>query len=138
VINPLLADEQLRGAAVQGIGQALFEGCLYGSQGELRNATLVDYLVPMAVEMPDIVVGHVGSPTGTSRLGAKGVAEAGVTGAIAALVNAIDDALAPLGVEMDVLPVTPERILRAAGVLDAEAGSLPGRVRSRQNADDAR
>lgn len=138
VINPLLADEQLRGAAVQGIGQALFEGCLYGSQGELRNATLADYLVPMAVEMPDIVVGHVGSPTGTSRLGAKGVAEAGVTGAIAAVVNAIDDALAPLGVEMDVLPVTPERILRAAGVLDAEAGSLPGRVRSRQNADDAR
>jgi len=122
VINPLLADEQLRGAAVQGIGQALFEGCLYGPEGELRNATLADYLVPMAAEMPDIVVGHVGSPTRTSRLGAKGVAEAGLTGAIAAVVNAIDDALSPLGVEVGALPVTPERILRAAGLLDA----LPG------------
>jgi carbon-monoxide dehydrogenase large subunit len=133
VINPLLADEQLRGAAVQGIGQALYEGCLYGAEGELRNATLADYLVPMAAEMPDIVVGHVGAPTRTSRLGAKGVAEAGVTGAIAAVVNAIDDALAPLGVEMDTLPVTPERVLRAAGVLETGRDGLPGEPGSRQN-----
>lgn len=138
VINPLLADEQLRGAAVQGIGQALFEGCLYGEQGELRNATLADYLVPMAGEMPDIGVGHVGSPTRTSRLGAKGVAEAGVTGAIAAVVNAVDDALSPLGVEMDALPITPERILRAAGRLDAVEARLPGAAGSGQNSGGAR
>ncbi|MCE2950488.1 MAG: xanthine dehydrogenase family protein molybdopterin-binding subunit [bacterium] len=118
VINPLLLDEQLRGAAVQGIGQALFEGCLYGTQGELRNATLADYLVPMAAEMPDIHVGHVATPTATSALGAKGGAEAGVTGALASVVNAINDALLPLDAHVLELPVTPERILRAIGALD--------------------
>ena len=117
VINPLLLDEQLRGAAVQGIGQALFEGCLYGNQGELRNATLADYLVPMAVEMPDIHVGHVTTPTATSALGAKGGAEAGITGALASVVNAINDALAPLGAQVLELPVTPERVLRAIGAI---------------------
>ncbi len=117
VINPLLLDEQLRGAAVQGIGQALFEGCLYGNQGELRNATLADYLVPMAAEMPDIHVGHVTTPTATSALGAKGGAEAGITGALASVVNAINDALAPLGAQVLELPVTPERVLRAIGAI---------------------
>jgi carbon-monoxide dehydrogenase large subunit len=117
VINPLLLDEQLRGAAVQGIGQALFEGCLYGNQGELRNATLADYLVPMAVEMPDIHVGHVTTPTATSALGAKGGAEAGITGALASVVNAINDALAHLGAQVLELPVTPERVLRAIGAI---------------------
>ncbi len=121
VINPLLLDEQLRGAAVQGIGQALFEGCLYGTQGELRNATLADYLVPMAAEMPDIHVGHVTTPTATSALGAKGGAEAGVTGALASVVNAINDALAPLGAQVLELPVTPERVLRAIGALPEPA-----------------
>jgi len=120
VINPLLLDEQLRGAAVQGIGQALYEGCLYGTQGELRNATLADYLVPMAAEMPDIHVGHVTTPTATSALGAKGGAEAGVTGALASVVNAINDALAPLDARVLDLPVTPERILSAIGALDRQ------------------
>ena len=92
----------------------------------------------MAGEMPDIGVGHVGSPTRTSRLGAKGVAEAGVTGAIAAVVNAVDDALSPLGVEMDALPITPERILRAAGRLDAVEARLPGAAGSGQNSGGAR
>ena len=119
VINPLLVDEQLRGAAVQGIGQALFEGCLYGAQGELRNATLADYLVPMAAEMPDIHVGHITTPTSTSALGAKGAAEAGVTGALAAVVNAINDALAPMNARVLELPVTPERVLRAVGAISA-------------------
>ena len=125
VVNPLLVDEQLRGAAVQGIGQALFEGCLYGAQGELRNATLADYLVPMAAEMPDIHVGHVSTPTRTSALGAKGAAEAGVTGAVASVVNAVNDALAPLGAQVLELPVTPERVLRAIGALDGPRQHRP-------------
>lgn len=128
VINPLLLDEQLRGAAVQGIGQALFEGCLYGDQGELRNATLADYLVPMAAEMPDIHVGHVVTPTSTSALGAKGGAEAGVTGALASVVNAINDALAPLDARVLELPITPERVLRAIGALDRRAPSQQTRA----------
>jgi carbon-monoxide dehydrogenase large subunit len=117
VINPALADEQLRGAIVQGIGQALLEGCLYDDQGQLMNATMAEYLTPMAGEMPDICVGHVITPTRSSELGAKGVAEAGITGAIAAVVNAVNDALFPLNGQVTDLPVTPDRILKAIGVI---------------------
>lgn len=118
VINPALADEQLRGAVVQGIGQALYEGCLYDQAGQLMNATLAEYLTPMAGEMPDICVGHVVTPTRSSALGAKGVAEAGVTGAIAAVVNAVNDALSPLHAQVTDLPITPDRIFEATGVWD--------------------
>jgi carbon-monoxide dehydrogenase large subunit len=117
VINPALADEQLRGAIVQGIGQALLEGCLYDDQGQLMNATMAEYLTPMAGEMPDICVSHVVTPTRSSELGAKGVAEAGITGAIAAVVNAVNDALFPLNGQVTDLPVTPDRILKAIGVI---------------------
>lgn len=117
VINPALADEQLRGAVVQGIGQALLEGCLYDDQGQLMNATMAEYLTPMAGEMPDICVGHVVTPTQSSELGAKGVAEAGITGAIAAVVNGVNDALFPLNGQVTDLPVTPDRILKAIGVI---------------------
>src|SRR3954468_15958064 len=73
VINPMLVDEQIRGGVVQGIGAALFEECLYDEQGQMRNANMADYLVPMAGEMPDIVCAHVETPTRQSQLGAKGV-----------------------------------------------------------------
>lgn len=115
VINPMLVDEQIRGAIVQGIGGALFEECLYDDQGLMRNASMADYLVPMAAEMPDIVVAHVETPTLSSLLGAKGAGEAGTAGAPAAVVNAINDALRPLGAEVWSQPVTPEKILRALG-----------------------
>ncbi len=113
IINPLLVDEQIRGACVQGIGAALFEQCLYSAEGQLLNGSLMDYLVPMAGEMPDIVVGHTCTPTRTSELGAKGAGEAGTAGASAAVLNAINDALRPLGGAVFSLPVTPESILRA-------------------------
>ncbi|MCW9039154.1 MAG: xanthine dehydrogenase family protein molybdopterin-binding subunit, partial [Rhodospirillales bacterium] len=71
VINPLLVEEQTRGGVVQGLGPALFEECLYSDEGQLQNGSMADYLVPMAAEMPDIVVGHVETPTATSELGAK-------------------------------------------------------------------
>ncbi len=117
VINPMLVDEQIRGAIVQGIGGALFEECLYDTDGTLRNGNMADYLVPMAAEMPDIVVSHVQSPTGSSRLGAKGAGEAGTAGAPAAVMNAINDALAPFGARVSSQPITPEKILRALGKL---------------------
>jgi aerobic carbon-monoxide dehydrogenase large subunit len=113
VINPMLVDEQMRGAIVQGIGGALFEECLYDEYGALRNGSMADYLVPMAGEMPDIIVEHVQSPTKTSMLGAKGAGEAGTAGAPAAVVNAINDALAPFDVGVYSQPVTPEKILKA-------------------------
>jgi len=113
VINPLLADEQIRGGVVQGIGAALYEECLYDDASQLLNGSLADYLVPMALEMPDIVIAHVETPVTGTALGAKGIGEAGTIGAAAAIGNAINDALAPLGVEVLQQPYTPERILAA-------------------------
>jgi carbon-monoxide dehydrogenase large subunit len=115
IINPMLVDEQIRGGVVQGIGAALYEECLYGPDGQLLNANLADYLVPMAGEMPDIVCGHVETPTKQSQLGAKGVGEAGTAGAPGAVMNAVNDALAPLNARVFTMPFTPERILRALG-----------------------
>jgi carbon-monoxide dehydrogenase large subunit len=115
LINPQLVDEQIRGGVVQGLGAALFEHCLYDAQGQMTNANMADYLVPMAVEMPDIAVGHVVSPTASSVLGAKGAGEAGTAGAAAAVANAVNDALAPFGVTLHEIPLTPELILRALG-----------------------
>jgi carbon-monoxide dehydrogenase large subunit len=113
VINPMLVDEQLRGGVVQGIGAALYEECLYSPEGQLLNGSMADYLVPMAGEMPDIICAHVETPTKQSQLGAKGVGEAGTAGAPGAVMNAINDALAPLDARVTAMPFTPEKILRA-------------------------
>jgi carbon-monoxide dehydrogenase large subunit len=117
IINPQLVDEQIRGGVVQGLGPALFEHCLYDERGQLLNGSMMDYLVPMAPEMPDIEVGHVVSPTAESELGAKGAGEAGTAGAAAAVMNAVNDALAPLGARITDIPMTPERVLRALGTV---------------------
>jgi aerobic carbon-monoxide dehydrogenase large subunit len=114
VINPQLVDEQIRGGIVQGIGGVLFEHCLYDEAGQYLNATMMDYLVPMANEMPDIDIGHVVTPTMDSELGAKGAGEAGTAGAPACIMNAINDALRPLGAApLTQMPITPERVLAA-------------------------
>ena len=80
VINPMLVDGQIRGGVVQGIGAALYEQCIYGADGQLGNASLADYLVPMAREMPQIHIAHVETPTSATALGARGVGEAGTVG----------------------------------------------------------
>jgi len=99
---------------VQGLGAALFEHCRYDAQGQMLNANMADYLVPMAGEMPDIEIGHVVTPTADSELGAKGAGEAGTAGAPACIMNAINDALRPLGAAPLVqMPITPERVLAA-------------------------
>ena len=115
IINPQLVDEQIRGGIVQGLGGALFEEIHYDAEGQLLNGSMADYLVPMAAEMPDMVVGHVETPTKESALGAKGAGEAGTAGAPAAVMNAINDALRPFGAQVTEMPFTPERILRALG-----------------------
>ena len=115
VINPLLVDEQIRGGIVQGLGAALWEQCVYDSDGQMLNATMADYLVPMAAELPDMRCGHVVSPTFESDLGAKGVGEAGTCGAPAAVMNALNDALAPFGARLTDMPFTPQKVLRALG-----------------------
>jgi aerobic carbon-monoxide dehydrogenase large subunit len=114
VINPQLVDEQIRGGIVQGIGAALFEHCLYDAEGQMLNANMMDYLVPMAAEMPDIEIDHVVTPTADSELGAKGAGEAGTAGAPGCVMNAINDALRPLGAApITQMPITPERVLAA-------------------------
>ncbi len=102
---------------VQGIGGALFEHCIYDERGQLLNGNMADYLVPMAAEMPDIEVGHVVSPTADSELGAKGAGEAGTAGAPGAVMNALNDALRPLGAEpLTAMPfVTPRPHPAGAG-----------------------
>jgi len=117
VINPKLVDEQIRGGVVQGIGGALYEECVYANDGQLVNASMADYLVPMAGEMPDIHIAHIETPTKTSTLGAKGAGEAGTGGAPAAILNAVNDALRPLDAAIHQMPMTPERILRALGTV---------------------
>jgi carbon-monoxide dehydrogenase large subunit len=113
LINPQLVDEQIRGGVVQGLGAALFEKCIYDERGQLTNANMADYLVPMSGEMPDIDVGHVVSPTAETELGAKGAGEAGTAGAAAAVANAVNDALKPFGAIITEIPLTPQVILMA-------------------------
>ncbi|HEX2942301.1 MAG TPA: xanthine dehydrogenase family protein molybdopterin-binding subunit [Rhodopila sp.] len=115
VLNPQLVDEQVRGGVVQGLGAALFEHCRYDERGQMLNANMADYLVPMAGEMPDIAVDHVVSPTAETELGAKGVGEAGTAGAAAAVANAVNDALTPFGITITEIPLTPAVILKALG-----------------------
>jgi carbon-monoxide dehydrogenase large subunit len=101
---------------VQGLGAVLFEHCLYDERGQMLNGNMADYLVPMAAEMPDIEVGHVVTPTADSELGAKGAGEAGTAGAPACVMNAVNDALAPLGAKLITeMPITPSVVLRALG-----------------------
>ena len=118
IINPLLVDEQIRGGVVQGIGGALYEECHYSADGQFLNATMADYMVPMASEMPEITIAHIETPTKTSVLGAKGAGEAGTGGAPAAILNAVNDALSPMGASIWQMPMTPERILTALDKVD--------------------
>jgi len=112
-INPKLVEEQIKGGVVQGIGGALFEECVYDDQGNMQNATMADYLVPMAYEMPEIIVDHVTTNSGRSIIGAKGAGEAGTGGAPAVIMNAINNALGKVGSEVTSQPITPEKILKS-------------------------
>jgi len=111
VINPRLVDEQIRGGVAQGIGAALYEQCVYSREGQLQNGNLADYLVPMAAEMPNILIAHVETPTPVTALGARGVGEAGTVAAGAAIWTAVNDALLPFGATVTSQPITPEHVL---------------------------
>jgi carbon-monoxide dehydrogenase large subunit len=122
IINPLLVDEQARGGVVQGLGEALLEACRYdAASGQFLSGSLADYLLPMATEAPDIMVAHVETPYSGSVIGAKGAGESGTCGAPAAVLNAVNDALAQDGARIGEMPVTPVAVLRALGRLPAEA-----------------
>jgi carbon-monoxide dehydrogenase large subunit len=119
IINPMIADGQVHGGVAQGIGNALLEEIVYDAAGNIQTATLADYLPPTVREVPPIELHHMETPTAASITGAKGLGEGGAIGAPAAVINAINDALAPFAVSIDEMPATPQRIraaLRAAGV----------------------
>ena len=115
MINPLLADEQVRGGAVQGLGGALYEHCLYDDNGQLLNGSMADYLTPMASEMPDIEVAHIETPTSESELGAKGAGESGTGAAPGVVMCAVNNALRPFDAVVTAQPMTPETVLHALG-----------------------
>jgi carbon-monoxide dehydrogenase large subunit len=114
MINPMLVKGQIHGGIVQGLGQGLAEVLTYeASTGQLLSGSLMDYALPRADELPLFEVDSHEVPTRVNPLGAKGVGEAGTVGALPALLNAVNDALAPLGVRHLDMPVTPERVWRA-------------------------
>ncbi|MDE0797163.1 MAG: xanthine dehydrogenase family protein molybdopterin-binding subunit [Alphaproteobacteria bacterium] len=116
IINPQLADEQIRGGCVQGLGGALYEHCIYDDAGQLQNGTMADYVTPMAYEMPDIEVGHVETPTSESELGAKGAGESGTGAAPGVMMNAVNDAIKGLtSGRVTEQPIAPEVVLKALG-----------------------
>ncbi len=117
LVNPALVDGQVRGGVAQGIGGALWEHCVYDDTGQLLTTTLMDYAVPTAADLPPIDVHHLETPAPSIAGGYKGAGEGGTAGAPAAILNAVNDALAPFGVMVTEQPVTPERVLRALGRL---------------------
>ena len=121
IINPMIVEGQAIGGVAQGMGAALLEEIVYGEGGQLETASLMDYLVPTAAEMPAIEVEHVERPSPTTLGGFKGVGEGGTIGAPAAIANAVADALAPLGIEISDLPITPERLFRLLSARDPGA-----------------
>ena len=114
MVNPLLVKGQIHGGVVQGLGQGLFEELTYDpATGQLLAGSFMDYAMPRAEDVPAFDVDSHEVPTAVNPLGAKGVGEAGTVGALPALLNAVNDALAPLGVRHLDMPVTPERVWRA-------------------------
>ncbi|MFL5957110.1 MAG: xanthine dehydrogenase family protein molybdopterin-binding subunit [Solirubrobacterales bacterium] len=111
VINPIIVEGQVHGAVAQGLGGTLLEGMVYGPDGQPLTASLMDYLVPTAPDVPPLEVAHMSIPAPGSPNGAKGVGEGGTLGPPGALANAVSDAL---GVECNELPLTPERVAAAA------------------------
>jgi carbon-monoxide dehydrogenase large subunit len=113
LINPMLVEGQLHGGLVQGIGQVLMEDTVYDADGQLITGSFMDYAMPRAADMPSFVTEHHPVPARTNPLGVKGCGEAGCAGALAAVPNAIIDALSDYGIRHIDMPVTAEKVWRA-------------------------
>ncbi len=114
IINPMIVEGQVHGGLVQGIGQALLENCVYDREtGQLVTGSFMDYAMPRADDFPEFKLGHVCTPCTTNPLGTKGCGEAGAIGSPPAVINAVLDALAPLGVKDLDMPASPNRVWQA-------------------------
>ena len=112
MINPMIVEGQVQGAVAQGIGAALLEEIVHDDDGQFVTATLADYLIPIATNIPPIGIVHIEADLPATIGGFRGMGEGGTIGAPAAIANAISDALSPLGIEIDTLPATPFRIFQ--------------------------
>jgi carbon-monoxide dehydrogenase large subunit len=119
MVNPMIVDAQIVGGAAQGIGTALYEEIPYDENGQPLASTFLDYMIPGAMEVPDIRVLHMETPSPHTKFGIKGMGEGGAIAPPAAIVNAVNDALRPLGAEIGETPVTPERVLDAIAAAEA-------------------
>ncbi len=113
VVNPLIVEGQVHGGLVQGVAQALFEEAVYDERGTLVTGSFVDYLVPSAADLPHFNTDLTETPSTTNELGVKGVGEAGTIASTPAVVNAVVDALRPLGVDDVPMPCSPHRVWQA-------------------------
>jgi aerobic carbon-monoxide dehydrogenase large subunit len=121
VVNPLIVDGQVHGGLAQGIAQALFERAVYDDDGNLLTGTFVDYTLPSAADLPAFTTARTETPATTNPLGVKGVGEAGTIASTPAVVNAVVDALRPMGVKDVPMPCSPHRVWQA--VQDAKGGA---------------
>jgi carbon-monoxide dehydrogenase large subunit len=112
IVNPMIVDGQTHGAVAQGIGNALYEDLVYDTGGQPLTTTFMDYIIPGTMEMPPMDIIHLETPPAVSVSGFKGMAEGGTIGSTSAVANAVADALAPLGIDVRELPVTPDRLYR--------------------------
>jgi len=128
LINPMVVDGQVYGGAAQGIGTALYEAMPYSEDGQPLASTLADYLLPGATEVPAIRIEHMETPSPYTEFGQKGIGESGAIGSPAAISNAVNDALRPLGAEVNQLPITPRAILEALAVAARASTPLAGAV----------
>jgi carbon-monoxide dehydrogenase large subunit len=126
VVNPMIVEGQVHGGVAQGIAQALYEEAVYDEDGNLVSGTMADYLLPSAQDLPDLVTDRTETPATSNPLGVKGVGEAGTIASTPAVVNAIIDALRPLGVRDIRMPCTPERVWQAVRDAAAAGGPAPG------------
>ena len=113
MINPAVVEGQVRGGVAQGIAAALYEEVVSTEDGQPQTTTLMDYLVPTAREIPRVEIEHLETPSEHSETGAKGMGEGGTMGAPGCIATAVADAVGHLGIEIDSLPITPERLYRA-------------------------
>ncbi len=113
LVNPMIVDGQIYGGVAQGVGTALYEEMAFDADAQPLGSTLADYMLPGAGEVPSIEIDHMETPSPYTRFGVKGIGEGGAIAPPAAITNAINDALRPLGAELGVSPVTPRRIVEA-------------------------
>jgi len=120
----MIVDGQVHGGLAQGIAQALYEEAIYDDEGNLTTTTMADYLLPSAADLPSFTTDRTQTPAQTNPLGVKGVGEAGTIASTPAVVNAIIDAVRPLGIRDITMPCTPERVWRAInGAQQASGGA---------------